>query len=275
MKQGILCGALGLLLAGSAPAGPPQEATTQTASLEAGPVLHYSADWAGLPAAQIDVALSGEGTHYRDEIDIHTEGLPRWFTNFSGDAWSEGELAANGSAVPQRYDALYTLRRRHDKRIALRVVEQDGSRLTVRGPEDSSSKPPLDEKYRRDVLDPISALAAIRHYLETHPHTVGGQFTIPVFDGARRFDVLGRIVPGEADPADGPVVQLVLSLRPIAGFKGETSEDGDPDNAPRDVELRLTDDARLLPLYMRVHIAFLPLVVRFEKLCPALKACTD
>ena len=59
----------------------------------------------------------------------------------------------------------------------------------------------------------------------------------------------------------------------MAGFV--TSEDGDPDSAPRPVDLRLSDDERLLPLYMRVHIAYLPLVVRFERLCPALRACKD
>jgi hypothetical protein len=264
MKK-IIVATLSLLLAAPAAAG----------AVETGPVLHYLAEWAGLPAAQIDVALSDTATHYRDEIDIHTEGLPHWFTNFSGDATSEGELAADGSALPQRYDALYTLRRRHDKRAALRVVDQDGARLTIRAPEDTSTKPILDEKYRRDVLDPISAMAAIRHHLETHPRIIGDSFTIPVFDGARRFDVIGRIVPPDADPTDGPVVQLVLSLHPIAGFKGETSEDGDPDTAPRDVDLRLTDDARLLPLYMRVHIAFLPLVVRYERSCPKIGACQD
>jgi hypothetical protein len=270
VRYGIIGATFGFLLAGSVAAAP-----SQSAIIAAGPVLHYAAEWAGLPAAQIDVALSGAGTHYRDEIDIHTEGLPRWFTHFSGDASSEGELAADGGTLPQRYDALYNLRKRHDKRAALRVVEQDGTRLTIRAPEDTSTKPILDEKYRRDVLDPISALEAIRHYLETHPHTVGGAFTVPVFDGARRFDVVGRIVPPEAEPEDGPVVQLLLSLRPIAGFKGETSEDGDPDSAPRDVDLRLTDDAKLLPLYMRVHIAFLPLVVRYERSCPKIGACQD
>ncbi len=270
VKHRILCATFGLLLGGAAaPVAPPP------AIVAAGPVLHYAAEWAGLPAAQIDVELTGAGTHYRDEIDIHTEGLPRWFTNFTGDASSEGELKADGGALPQRYDALYTLRRRKGKRAALRVVEQDGARLTIRAPEDTSTKPILDEKYRRDVLDPISALEAIRHHLETHPHTIGGEFTIPVFDGARRFDVIGRIVPSEADPADGPVVQMVLSLHPIAGFRGETSEDGDPDSAPRDVDLRVTDDARLLPLYMRVHIAFLPLVVRYERSCAKIGACPD
>jgi hypothetical protein len=239
------------------------------------PVLHYTASWAGLPAAQIDLALGPAGSHYRPEIDIRSQGLPRWVTNFSGDATSEGDLAADGAALPSRYDALYTLHRNRGKRVALRVVDQAAGRLTQRAPEDTSKKPPLDDSYRRNVLDPLSALAAIRHYLATHSHEPGTGFTLPVFDGARRFDVVARIVPPNRDPKSAPVVQLLLSLRPIAGFKGETSEDGDPDTAPRDVDLRLSDDGRLLPLYLRVHIAYLPLVVRFDRPCPAIGACKD
>lgn len=242
---------------------------------ETEPVLHFSASWAGLPAAQIDLAITGDANHYRDEIDVHSEGLPRWFTNFSGDATGEGELTADGGVLPTRYDALYTLRKRHDKRIALRVIEQGGDRIIERAPEDTSTKPPLDEQYRKNVLDPLSAFAAIRHWLETHPHQPGETFTIPVYDGARRFDVLGRIVPPEKDPEHGPIVQMVLSLHPIAGFKGESNEGNDPDTAPRDVDLRVTDDARLLPLYLRVRVAYLPMVVRFERTCPALRACKD
>jgi hypothetical protein len=241
--------------------------------LQQGPVLHYSASWAGLPAADIDLLLAADGSGYHDEIMIRTKGLPHWFTNFSGDAVSDGDYAADGTALPQRYDALYTLRHRRDKRIQLRMVGPEATRLTLRGPEDGSNKPPLAEAYRQNVLDPISALSAIRHDLAEHGRAPGRDFTIPVFDGARRFDVIGHIVPATAEA--GKIVQLALTLRPIAGFKGESSEDGDPDNAARDVDLRLSDDDRLLPLYLRVHIAYLPLVVRFERQCPALGACPD
>jgi Protein of unknown function (DUF3108) len=244
-----------------------------TEPVKPGPALHYTASWAGLPAADIDLVLAAAGSSYHDEIMIRTRGLPRWFTDFSGDAVSDGDYAADGTALPQRYDALYTLRHRRDKRIELRMVGPEATRLTLRGPEDSSNKPPLAEIYRQNVLDPISALSAIRHDIGEHGRAPGRDFTIPVFDGARRFDVVGRIVP--AAPDAGKIVQLVLSLRPIAGFKGESSEDGDPDNAPRDVDLRLSDDDNLLPLYLRVHIAYLPLVVRFERECSALGACAD
>ena len=46
--------------------------------------------------------------------------------------------------------------------------------------------------------------------------------------------------------SDG-VLRAELTLRAIAGFKGETSEDGDPDVAPRKVELSV-DEARMVPL---------------------------
>jgi hypothetical protein len=56
-------------------------------------------------------------------------------------------------------------------------------------------------------------------------------------------------------------------LRAIAGFKGETSDDGDPDDAPRPVALTLSDDGKFTPLAMTVTIWFLPLTASLERVC--------
>ena len=96
-------------------------------------------------------------------------------------------------------------------------------------------------------------------------------FTVPVYDGARRFDIVGHILP-KKNPSDG-ILQAELTLRPIAGFKGETSEDGDPDDAPRKVKLTVTDDMRRIPLSITVPVFFMPLVVQFERLCAAADPC--
>ena len=45
---------------------------------------------------------------------------------------------------------------------------------------------------------------------------------------------------------------------PRAGFKGESSEDGDPDDAPRKVELSV-EEARMVPLSLAPRIAPLAL----------------
>src|SRR5262249_8354667 len=132
---------------------------------------------------------------------------------------------------------------------------------------DTSRKPPLAEKFRRNVLDPLSVVTAIRQALRRDEVV----FTIPVYDGARRFDAEARVVAGDQGAA--PRVRLALTLHAIAGFKGESSDEGDPDDAPRLLSLTLSGDGRLVPLEMSVPIFFLPLTAELVKLCDAAASC--
>jgi hypothetical protein len=233
-------------------------------------VANYSAFWAGLPAANIRLTLRDGSVGYRDEIEITTEGLPRLFTRFRAVASAEGRLAVDRKAEPSRYLAAYDLRKRHDSRVSMHFVPRPGGTIAERGPDDTSRKPPLAEMFRKNSVDPLSALERIREALRGA--APGSSFSVPVYDGARRFDIAGRILP-KGNPADG-TLRAELSLRPIAGFRGETSEDGDPDDAPRKVELTVTDDARLLPLSITVPVFFMPLVIRFKELCPSASTCS-
>jgi hypothetical protein len=223
----------------------------------------YAVYWAGLPAAEIRLeSRSGDG-RYQDTIEIRSTGLPRLLTRFHGTARSEGRLAAG----PARYDTTYDLRKRYNSHISMRFVERGGAIIAERGADDTSRKPPLAEEFRRNVVDPLTAFERIRGALRNDK---AAAFTVPVYDGARRFDVQGQIA---ARASDGRL-RVRLTLRPIAGFKGETSEDGDPDDAPRPVELTVTDDTSLVPLSMTVSLYYLPLVVQLVRLCPADDACS-
>ena len=230
----------------------------------------YRATWAGLPAAEVRLGLGDTPSDYRHEIRIETQGLPRWLTKFRADAVGEGKLVGDGSATPARYDARYDLRKRRDQHLSLRFVKREGEIVAERTEADTSHKPPLAEMHRRDVLDPIAALAFIRQQLRVKPPTSGDSFTIHVFDDARRFDVLVRVI---AVGGEENTIRLGLTLKPIAGFKGETSEDGDPDSAPRPVDLALSNDARLLPLSLRVRIGFLPVSVQLDHVCATFVTC--
>jgi len=233
-------------------------------------IAFYRATWAGLPAAEMRLAFSDGSSGYRDEIHIETKGLARLFTKFRGGAVAEGRLGDDGSAAPSRYDALYDLRKRRDSRISMRFVGSRGAVIAERTPADTSHKPPLDEPYRRNVTDPLSALASIRHALKVKPPKPGTQFKIPVYDGSRRFDVAVRVV---SVGGNDNLVQVKLTLVPIAGFKGGSSEDGDPDDAPRPMDVTFTNDAAIVPVSIRVSIAYLPLVVRFQHRCDTFAAC--
>jgi hypothetical protein len=233
-------------------------------------VAVYAAFWAGLPAAKIRLRLGDGGPGYRDEIEIETQGLPHLLTRFRANALAEGRLAADRQAEPSRYRAVYDLRKRHDSRVSMQFVNRTGAIIAEHSPDDTSRKPPLAEAFRKNAVDPLSALERIRGALRAAAR--GGSFTVPVYDGARRFDIVGHILP-KKDASEG-VLRAELTLRPIAGFKGETSEDGDPDNAPRKVQLTVTDDARMVPLSITVPIFFMPLVVRFDHLCAAPDPCS-
>jgi Protein of unknown function (DUF3108) len=233
-------------------------------------VAVYDAFWAGLPAARIRLEFDGGGTQYQDRIVVSSDGLPRLVTRFRGTATAEGSLGPGQPAEPRRYDAVYDLKKRRDSHISMRFVVRDGALVAERGPGDTSRKPPLKEAFRRDAVDPLTALERIRQKVAAALHAGQARFTVPVYDGARRFDVLGRVLPGRG--GDGEL-HVALTLRPIAGFKGESSDDGDPDDAPRPARLTLSDDARLLPLRVEVPVWYLPLVVRLERICPASADC--
>jgi uncharacterized protein DUF3108 len=228
----------------------------------------YSVSWAGLPAGELRLTLDDDAASYRSEIAIRSEGFPRLVTHFRGRAISEGRLvAAPALPLPLRYDAFYDLRKRRNRRLAMRFVATADGVIAERSPEDTSRKPQLAAGFRRNVVDPLSALTAIRGALR---HGNRGVFTVPGYDGARRFDVVARVLPQH--PGER-VLRLDLTLSPVAGFKGESSEDGDPDNAPRPVALTISDDSRLMPLSMSVSLYYLPLVVELSRWCAAATPC--
>lgn len=223
----------------------------------------YQAYWAGLPAGQVRLSLREDGDTYRDEIGMRTEGVARLATRFSASAVSQGRLLPGEPlAAPARYDASFNLRKAKNRHLEIRFPQRAGAVFAERGSGDTSQKPQLAEQFRRNVLDPLSALAAIRQGLRDRSRT---RFTVSVYDDARRFDVLVRVLPKTS--ADQGVLRVELTLKPIAGFKGESSDVGDPDDAPRPVALTLSDDARLMPLSMQVSLYYLPLTVELSQWC--------
>jgi hypothetical protein len=229
----------------------------------------YQAYWAGLPAGEIRLALHDGATAYRDRIEIRTEGLSHLFTRFRGVAVCDGRLGATMMPAPEHYDASYALRKNRDKRLVMRFETRAAAAVVLadRGPGDTSKKPPLPARFRTNVLDPLSALRAIRDAVRRGQR---GPFAVPVYDGERRFDVIARALPKMPGDKD---LRLQLTLSPIAGFKGESSDDGDPEDAPRPASLTLSDDERLMPLAFRVSLADLPLVIELRSLCGGAAAC--
>jgi hypothetical protein len=234
-------------------------------------VALYRAYWAGLPVGEVRLAFAASAATYRDAIEIRANGLSHLLTRFRATAEAAGRLGPGGSADPQHYGALYDMRKRRNNRIDMNFIVRDGVVVAERAADDTNRKPPLAEKYRRDIVDPLTAYERVRAAIAGSHAAPDTTFTIPVYDDTRRFDVVGRILP--RDRRAPGMLQVALLLKPIAGFKGQSSEDGDPENAPRPVALTLTDDARLLPVSMSVRVFYLPLVVQLDRVCAGDSSC--
>jgi len=258
-------------LAGFPAAAEPETLRPETLRPE---TLRYVATWAGLPAGEVHLELSEGSNAFRSQIDIATEGLPRWLTRFRARGISEGAVHAGGLAVPAHYDAAYDLRSRKGKRISMRFVDNGSDTVAERGPEDSSEKYLVPPALLTDVVDPLAALTRMREALRSG--LAGrGRFAIPVFDGKRRFDVEERAVTREHERIGDksmPVLHLSLLLHPIAGFKGDDGEPN-PDPKPRDLDLLFSDDGTFTPLRMEVTVAWLTMVVELAERCGTPTPC--
>lgn len=227
-------------------------------------ILLYRATWGGLPAAHIRVVAHVTGDAYRAEMEIASEGLPQLVTHFRATAIVGGRLGTGKSPLPTQFAANYDLRKRKDGKLRIDFVTRGATVVAERGAEDTGHQKLLAEEFRRNVIDPLSTIIAIQAAVRRGE----GAFTVPTYDGTRRFDTAGRVLP--RDPRD-PGIHLAITLKAIAGFKG--GSDGDPDDAPRPVSLTLSDDARLLPLAMSVPIWFLPLDVLLVRSCEPNAPC--
>ena len=56
-------------------------------------------------------------------------------------------------------------------------------------------EPPLAEKFRSNTVDPVTALERVRSALRALQRSADGSFAVPLYDGARRFDIHGHILP--------------------------------------------------------------------------------
>jgi len=185
----------------------------------------YNAYWAGLPAGDIRLVLRDDPAGYRDEIAIRSEGLAWLFTKFRGTATAEGRLAPDRTPSPSHYEAHYDLRKARGKRQTMRFVSRASAVFADRGPDDTSQRPQLAEEFRKNVVDPLSALTAIRHELRRGNR---GSFTVPG-EGA---DVAVDLARGHARSGDaceirgycGSGEKMAKALRDFASQYADQTE---------------------------------------------------
>lgn len=228
--------------------------------------LRYSATWGGGTAAKIRLYLDDSNGAFSNRLDIETVGLARLLSGFRARATSAGQTDLN-DITPLAYDAVYDSHKKRDKRINVYFVQNGDGSLAEEGPENSSTDPLIPAQFRRDVIDPLSCITAIRKLIQERGIRRDTGFTLAVYDGKRRFDVDGTVTsvgPVRWGRSKVETLTLRLMLRPVAGFDGESDGDYRPDANTREVFVTVTNDSRAIPLRMSVAIAYVPAVILLD-----------
>lgn len=202
--------ALGLTLGWAGPGG--------AATLK----IDYAISLAGLPLGSADFATTVEGDRYRMQIQARLTGLAGALTGGKGAGTATGALAG-GRPVPTSF-AVTSRSSSEQRTVRVALVDGTVAAIDIAPPlEEKPDRVPLTEAHKRGVIDPASALLM--------PMGAGGPTdashcnrTLPVFDGAARFDVVlsyaeTRTVhkPGYS----GPVLVCNARYVPIAGHRTE------------------------------------------------------
>ena len=109
---------------------------------------------------------------------------------------------------------------------------------------------PVPEDLRTNVLDPMGAFVAGRQQLRAKfAAGAPGTFRVPVYDGTRRYDIVGKADAPRPVTINGVERSLLLvtgHIEPLFGFTREGEE------RMRNIESKIyfTPDTRLIPVQM-------------------------
>jgi hypothetical protein len=249
--------------------------------------LVYALMVGGLHVGDAMVSVEETANAYRAQMKMNAAGAVRWFKTFGAAMTSEGSVGRSASSpivpLPARYkrewsagDLAETMTMTFDPATRIATAEDrvfnpvTGAPLTH---EDlpwngrHSRHPPVPANLRTNVYDPMTAFLAGRALLRA-----GGMapksFRIPIYDGTRRYDIVGRTQPVRTvniGGKDRELLPVVGKLEAVFGFSDEAKEH----LAKIDGKLYFTPDQRFLPVQSVVSGEFFNAVMNLTADCRA------
>ena len=183
----------------------------------------YNITLAGLPLGTADVATSIEGVQYQMQLQAKLTGLAGMMTSGALSATAAGAVAG-GRPLPSAY--AMTSRNSSDQRTVQVGLERGNvAAISINPPlEDKVDRVPVQPAHKRGVVDPVSALI-MPALGRADPLSPGNcNRTIPVFDGAARFDIIlsyAGTQQARTPGYSGPVLVCSVRYSPVAGHRTE------------------------------------------------------
>ena len=285
-RKGAVLAAL-LLFAGPAAAAiasPPVQSERLTYSIRVG----------GLHLGDALIALNQTESGYTTAMKVTARGVAKMVKNFSSDMKGEGRFAptAANSDGPTLQPAVYQRQWATDEIAAAMTMTFDPATGLAKTEErffhPATSAPiaredlPWNDRRERqkdvpadmrtNVLDPMAAFIAARGQLMALVMSQGvapsrpKNFRVPIFDGRRRYNIVGRADAARSVTINGTerqVVPVVAKLEPVFGF-GKKSEDRMKESEGK---FLFSNDARFIPVQLVISNELLSAVMSLDADC--------
>lgn len=217
--------------------------TVETAPT-AGP-LHYDGHFGGFRVADITLTLDGGSGTYATRMDIDARGVVGWLYTWHGTLQSAGRLADDRRPQPRSFSRAW----KDTRQEGTTVIAFDPQTGEAQGIEDGEPQDQVPAHLRRNVVDPLAALVAMRRLVLLDRQ---GRAVFQVYDGKRRLDLhatLGEPRTTEIARTEVEVIEVATEIEPRAGFS-DRQRDG---WSKTRLHVLFSADDRALPVQIRVH----------------------
>ena len=183
--------------------------------------VEYDVTLAGLTLGKADLTSTFEGPKYKMQAGVKLMGLAKLLTGGKGAATAAGTIVG---AQPQPASFAVTSRSSDDQRtVRMGLASGNVEAVEIVPPiEEKPDRVPVKDIDKKGVVDPISALLMPTVSAGTLMDSANCNRTIPVFDGAARFNVVlsykeTRQAEGPGDK--GPVLVCKARYVPVSGHR--------------------------------------------------------
>ena len=206
--------------------------------------LAYDLKVGGLHVADFLAEFDESERGYRTTLTMETRGMARWFQDFRAEVKGYGnfviETGQGPTPVPRQFDRAWaaeqissSLTIAYDPTTGLaRPLErtfnpQTGEDISLNDLDWNRGREaplPVPDDMRVGVFDPISAFVAARGQIVHHREN---EFRVPIYDGRRRYDLVGRLEAPRQFWISGQDIELIpviAGIEPVFGFDRERTE---------------------------------------------------
>ena len=162
--------------------------------------------------------------NYKYQVLLDSAGLLKTFTHYRSENTATGKIV-KGKPQPESYLTEWWRKKKEHQQV--NVVYKNGGKIveeTATPPEKRPKRPFVEGKYKNGTLDPVSsalwARKRIAEIIKTNP-SYPQKFTMPVFDGRRRFEAeitLNGYKKKKYEGKNQDLLEVVFFRTPVNGF---------------------------------------------------------